>query len=126
MKKINEMAKVDLPQNYKNPKDFLDQYVASFEKRMKKDFSSTAINSLKKSLDSTELSDDDSKKVIKLAIEKYSKKKEKVKDKDDKMAKNVKLAAKKASDVLKEEILKNAGISLNEKVDVYEIKKEKK
>lgn len=62
---LYEMAAKDLPQNYKDADDFLKQYIATYEKRMGKDFSRAAVAGLKKTLAGTDIGDDAEKVMAK-------------------------------------------------------------
>ena len=67
---------------------------------------------------------DDMEATLADMVEEFEKELAEEKEKGGVIHKNVKAQAKKASDVMKEDILKNSGIELNEKVDVRGHKRE--
>lgn len=71
---LQEMAQADLPQNYKDANDFLKQYIASYEKRTKKEFTAAGVAGLKTTLKKTTLANEgDAEAIIKAAEAKYPK-----------------------------------------------------
>lgn len=70
---LQEMAKVDMPQNYKDPKDFLNQYVANYEKRMGKPFTAAGVAGLKKTLSGTTLPEGEAEEIASLAAKRFPK-----------------------------------------------------
>ncbi len=131
---INEMAEKDLEGidfEKLEPKEAAKAYVNNYKKRTEKPFTKAALTAMKKTLtkDPAIAKAEEVLSAAKAFVEEGAKKEPKKKaDSKSKAVVNsgaIKDRAAEAALAMKEEILKNAGISLNEKVDVYEIKKEK-